>query len=540
MKWSVLLDFKAEITQRVPSWKDFLGYELEVVRNACRFACRICDDCDLPALTLCYNVLTNLRLPNLDAVGPWEAMPESTLAFTGEFNRSDGFEALPLYMRFNCFREPEVLECHMSEFFCAIGEMAVMLLAAGKINDVELDSCLSSALRALGDKKVAAAFAKASEKMKDREKAFWPQTGWWLLVAESKGNGESFQGVGDTIDEESPMEGVVVDWPEKALEKPAGDTLKQQKQKPRRAGKCCSRRCWALSTCCGLSMVASIICTPLLWPKDPEWKLVDLEIVNRDDMMFFVMAMAGMSAMNENTTIPPLNFAVTAEIHNPNLLGGVADPGCDFEVFWRGRALGTARSAACAAQPQSSAIVGANSTISLHYHLFQDLTAEVLANELKLSILVKGGAMVEGPMGIRIRVGLECTLHCAIEKLFDPDARHEVVQSKECQYSGEDEFRLHDMYRGWGQLHVEYSSAQSPLSEGDWPHEPFYDPKADPISRLSYWLELAEHFRFPHILHFASLPEMIHLVLHTSWAEVSVQTSGTSSMTTANPHRSAV
>lgn len=71
----------------------------------------------------------------------------------------------------------------------------------------------------------------------------------------------------------------------------------------------------------------------------------------------------------------------------------------------------------------------------LHYHLFQDLTAEVLANELKLSILVKGGAMVEGPMGIRIRVGLECTLHCEIDKLFQPEARHEVVQSKECKYS---------------------------------------------------------------------------------------------------------
>eukprot|EP00438_Fugacium_kawagutii_P030524 Skav213652 [mRNA] locus=scaffold2012:360810:369855:- [translate_table: standard] len=77
-------------------------------------------------------------------------MPESTLAFTGEFNRSDGFEVLPLYMRFNFFLEPEVLECHMSELFCAIGEMAVMLLAAGKINDDELDSCLSGALRALG------------------------------------------------------------------------------------------------------------------------------------------------------------------------------------------------------------------------------------------------------------------------------------------------------------------------------------------------------------------------------------------------------
>lgn len=47
--------------------------------------------------------------------------------------------------------------------------------------------------------------------------------------------------------------------------------------------------------------------------------------VTRDALQ--VMAMAGMSAMNENTTIPDLRFAVTAEIHNPNLLGGVADPG---------------------------------------------------------------------------------------------------------------------------------------------------------------------------------------------------------------------
>eukprot|EP00434_Breviolum_minutum_P013965 symbB.v1.2.012315.t1/scaffold846.1/size158211/1 len=85
-------------------------------------------------------------------------------------------------------------------------------------------------------------------------------------------------------------------------------------------------------------------------------------------------------------------------------------------------------------------------------------------------------------------------------------------------------FKLHDMYRGWGQLHAEYSSERSSLTEGDWPHAPFYDPKVDPISRLSYWLELAEHFRFPHILHFASLPEMIDMVLHTvRWPEVSVQ-----------------
>lgn len=56
-------------------------------------------------------------------------------------------------------------------------------------------------------------------------------------------------------------------------------------------------------------------------------------------------------------------------------------------------------------------------------------------NELQLTVQVKGGAWVQGPMGIRIKVGLECELHCAVEKLFDYEARHEVVKSKECQYS---------------------------------------------------------------------------------------------------------
>ncbi|CAK9060165.1 unnamed protein product, partial [Durusdinium trenchii] len=83
---------------------------------------------------------------------------------------------------------------------------------------------------------------------------------------------------------------------------------------------------------------------------------------------------------------------------------------------------------------------------------------------------------------------------------------------------------LHDMYRGWGQLHVEYSSERTPrIEKDDWPHAPFYDPKVDPISRLSYWLPLADHFRYPHVLHFASLPEMLHMVHHTNWADVSVK-----------------
>ena len=73
-------------------------------------------------------------------------------------------------------------------------------------------------------------------------------------------------------------------------------------------------------------------------------------------------------------------------------------------------------------------------TFRLHYQTFQALTTHVLMNELQLTVQVKGGAWVQGPLGIRIKVGLECQLHCAVEKLFDYEARHEVVQSKECQY----------------------------------------------------------------------------------------------------------
>ncbi|CAE7030292.1 ANK1 [Symbiodinium sp. CCMP2592] len=85
---------------------------------------------------------------------------------------------------------------------------------------------------------------------------------------------------------------------------------------------------------------------------------------------------------------------------------------------------------------------------------------------------------------------------------------------------------LHDMYRGWGQLHIEYGSERSPHTDAhvSWPHAPFYDPKADPISRLSYWLQLADHFRYPSVVHFASLPEMMEKVIGEDWAKISVQT----------------
>eukprot|EP00933_Yihiella_yeosuensis_P075270 TRINITY_DN84572_c0_g1_i1.p1 TRINITY_DN84572_c0_g1~~TRINITY_DN84572_c0_g1_i1.p1 ORF type:complete len:158 (-),score=13.96 TRINITY_DN84572_c0_g1_i1:160-612(-) len=84
---------------------------------------------------------------------------------------------------------------------------------------------------------------------------------------------------------------------------------------------------------------------------------------------------------------------------------------------------------------------------------------------------------------------------------------------------------LHDMFRGWGQLHAEWGTDRFPLEETEkWPHAPFYDHKADMIVRLGYWLELADYFRYPNVVHFSSLPSLLDIVATTNWLEVSVRT----------------
>lgn len=52
-----------------------------------------------------------------------------------------------------------------------------------------------------------------------------------------------------------------------------------QTQQVRRCG---SRRCCFALSCCGFSMVAIITCCALFWPRDPQWKLVNLEILSED------------------------------------------------------------------------------------------------------------------------------------------------------------------------------------------------------------------------------------------------------------------
>ena len=226
----------------------------------------------------------------------------------------------------------------------------------------------------------------------------------------------------------SPIEGVVVDWPDASPKKADNG----EKPLPRR--RCCrSRRCLISLACGSISLVAGVVMSFLFWPRDPSWDLVKLEVVTPDALMELVMFAAGGMQGDENTTFPEVKFYAEAEVHNPNLLGGEADPG-DIQVFFRGQNVGDARSQPMTMSPQSTRIVGANSTIRLNYHLFQAMTNEVLMNELKLTLQVSGGAWVTGPLGVRLFIKIECDIHTSVDQVFNEEARHKVVTGKECQY----------------------------------------------------------------------------------------------------------
>jgi len=105
---------------------------------------------------------------------------------------------------------------------------------------------------------------------------------------------------------------------------------------------------------------------------------------------------------------------------------------------------------------------------------------------------------------------------------------------------------LRHMFVAWGQLHAEHahgrlqprpSAGSQPAVEpaavrtrtmervtaaaDAWPHAPFYDPTRDRLARLAYWLPLADVKRYPHVVQFSSLGDLLGLIGSTDWAAVS-------------------
>eukprot|EP00931_Biecheleriopsis_adriatica_P005330 TRINITY_DN106856_c0_g1_i1.p1 TRINITY_DN106856_c0_g1~~TRINITY_DN106856_c0_g1_i1.p1 ORF type:complete len:707 (+),score=149.08 TRINITY_DN106856_c0_g1_i1:70-2190(+) len=115
---------------------------------------------------------------------------------------------------------------------------------------------------------------------------------------------------------------------------------------------------------------------------------------------------------------------------------------------------------------------------------------------------------------------------------------------------------LQHMFASWGQLHTEHDIGRVPVTEGSgdraeqeerarrvaaaagsWPYPPFYEPKQHPPEHLAYWLPLAEVHRFPHVLKFSSLIELLEMVRETDMGAQSLKMQEQSRRVAANVRR---
>ncbi|CAL1151451.1 unnamed protein product [Cladocopium goreaui] len=106
---------------------------------------------------------------------------------------------------------------------------------------------------------------------------------------------------------------------------------------------------------------------------------------------------------------------------------------------------------------------------------------------------------------------------------------------------------LQHMFASWGQLHNEHDVGRMSRPSGrqeevfmaaqHWQFPPFYNPSEHPPEHLKFWLPLAEVHRFPHIVYFTSLTEMIQLVQSLDLNAVSLRMQAQSRIIAANVRR---
>ena len=124
------------------------------------------------------------------------------------------------------------------------------------------------------------------------------------------------------------------------------------------APRCCSLRAKILSILAGFALLAGAA-TVALWPRDPSWKLTNLDVLDESALMFFVMAF-GSGGFKNDTALPEVIFRAGATLENPNLIGGTAASG-DFKVLYKDKLLGGGQSEPVAVPALGSGNVQARS-----------------------------------------------------------------------------------------------------------------------------------------------------------------------------------
>eukprot|EP00490_Sorites_sp_Unknown_P013293 CAMPEP_0114644022 /NCGR_PEP_ID=MMETSP0191-20121206/3732_1 /TAXON_ID=126664 /ORGANISM="Sorites sp." /LENGTH=224 /DNA_ID=CAMNT_0001856429 /DNA_START=11 /DNA_END=685 /DNA_ORIENTATION=- len=199
---------------------------------------------------------------------------------------------------------------------------------------------------------------------------------------------------------------------------------------PRRCGSCCSRRCFLLFLLLSFGVLVGAA-TAALWPRDPTWKLTNLDVLDESALMFFVMAFGNNNIKND-TKLPDILFHAGASVENPNLLGGTVRSGA-FQVLYQNQLLGSGHSEPAAVPALGSGDVQADVQLKLNPTLFKQLSEDVLQHELHATVKVKGTAAVKSIFGLQLECRMDCDIQARVTEIFG-ESKHAVVENKNCTY----------------------------------------------------------------------------------------------------------
>ena len=204
------------------------------------------------------------------------------------------------------------------------------------------------------------------------------------------------------------------------------ESLGSQQVETRR---CCSKKLICITVTLTILAAAAV---GILCPRNPSWQLTKLDVVDEAALNYFVMAFASGDGISNETILPDLIFRAEATIKNPNVLGGTADPG-DFRVLFQDKVLGGGSSDTVEVPGLGNGKVEADVRVKLNPTLFNELTADVVANDLHTTITVQGDAMVKSIFGIKIPCRMKCDMLTSVSEIFG-DTKHAVVESKTCSF----------------------------------------------------------------------------------------------------------
>eukprot|EP00435_Cladocopium_sp_Y103_P059543 s151_g21.t1 len=197
------------------------------------------------------------------------------------------------------------------------------------------------------------------------------------------------------------------------------------------APRCCSLQAKILSIFVGFALLAGAA-TAALWPRDPNWSLTNLDVLDESALMYFVMAF-GNGGFKNDTALPEVIFRAGATLENPNLIGGRAASG-EFQVFYKDKVLGGGQSEPVAIPALGSGSVEADIRVKLNPDLLQELIKDVLQNSLHTTVKVRGGAQVKSIFGLQLNCRMDCDIDASVTELFG-ETKQAVVESKNCSYT---------------------------------------------------------------------------------------------------------